>query len=320
MRGKKALALIIGLILAAVLAVTALSVINGGTRMYHENATMVTNERTSDKRLTDWLVNDKHFDIDAFRAKYKIDDIELESSVDGHKIPACYIYANDNADMSGDTVIMIHGVLGNRLSNFPMAQMFLDEGYNVITYDQRNSGGNTAQYVTFGYLESDDAMDYVRFARSKMSSASRLGIWGQSMGAATAQNAMDAEGFEQSVDFVVLDCPLGSMREVMGPKTLMRDLEFAYASALCKRELGFYYEDQSVYKQIENTTVPVMVAASESDGQLPFDMQMKIYNTIKEYEKKLYLVSDSRHSDIYFDHPDEYRRELHDFLTRTVRQ
>ena len=39
-----------------------------------------TNTRTSDKVLSDWLVNDKGFDLDGFRAKYKIEEIKITGS------------------------------------------------------------------------------------------------------------------------------------------------------------------------------------------------------------------------------------------------
>ncbi len=288
----------------------------GGYQIYSDNIQKVTNERTSDERLTQWLVNDKDFKMDEFTKKYKIESIEITSSDDGHIIPAEYIYANGNNDKTGNTVIMVHGLFGNRLSNYPMSQMFLEQGYNVITYDQRSSGENTAPYVTYGYLESRDAVDYVRYTLDNMSQDSLLGVWGQSMGAATIENAMDDKLFSENVDFVVLDSPLGSMEDVMGGRDIISRGKVFCASLINKIKNGFFYKDQNVYPQIENTKISVLVASSSADDSIPFAIQQSIFDCIKSSSKELYVVDDSRHSDVYFDHPQEYAQRIKEFIEK----
>lgn len=290
----------------------------GGAEIYSRSAQMSTNERTSDAVLEEWLVNDVGFDIDGFRSSHTIEEIEIESSLDGHKIPASYIYADGNKDKTANTVIMVHGLLGNRLSNYTYAEMFLARGYNVITYDQRSSGGNTAPYTTYGYLESYDTLDYVSYAASEMADGNILGVWGQSMGAATVENAMDEDIFKSEVDFVVLDCPLGNMEDIVAGRSFGDKLHIAAASLINKVKVGFFYSQQRVYPQIENTEIPVLVVASESDERVPFRMEKSVYDCIKSEKKRLYSVSDSKHSEIYFDHPDEYAKEIEEFVAEFV--
>lgn len=52
---------------------------------------------------------------------------------------------------STQLVSLVYGLGGNRYTNYPIEEMFLQKGYNVLTYDQRSSNENTAQYTTFGY-------------------------------------------------------------------------------------------------------------------------------------------------------------------------
>lgn len=63
--------------------------------------------------------------------------------------------------------------------------MFLENGYNVVSYDQRSSGENRAQYTTFGYLESDDLADCVEYLKDNINDNNKIGIWGTSYGGAT---------------------------------------------------------------------------------------------------------------------------------------
>ena len=162
-RGKKILIAVI-CILIVVLGIQ----MHAGYQIYQNNCQRATNERTSDEVLVDWLINDKNYDVETFRASYQNEEIAIESSLGTHSIPATYIYAPSNTDKTGHTIIMVHGLLGNRISNYPVAEMFLKQGYNVITYDQRSSGGNLAPHTTFGYLESQDLTDYIAYADKQM--------------------------------------------------------------------------------------------------------------------------------------------------------
>lgn len=285
-----------------------------GWELYSHTSQMSTNERTTDAVLTDWLVNDKGFDIDAFRSTYKIEEISIESSQDGHAIPASYIYAPGNTDKSGNTVIMVHGLLGNRLSNYPMSQMFLELGYNVISYDQRSSGGNTAPNTTYGYLESNDTVDYARYAAGNMNSGSILGVWGQSLGAATVENAVDTDIFVSDVDFLILDSPMGKMSEIIGGPGFNGKVTRFFADIFYRLNLGFSFSDQNVYPQIEKCEIPVLVVASEADSSIPFEIEKSVYDAFGSDNKAFYTVTDSEHSDIYFDHPDDYSTKLVEFL------
>lgn len=314
MNVRKKVIIITSIILVALLIELGVQIIQGYV-IYNQNSQMVTNERTTDDILIDWLTKDKEFDVDAFKAQYQTEEIVIESSLDGHKIPATYIYAPGNSDKTGNTIIMVHGLLGNRISNYPVAQMFLSQGYNVITYDQRSSGGNHALYTTFGYLESQDTIDYVTYATQNMASDSYLGAWGQSMGAATVENAMDDEMFKEVVDFVVLDCPMGNMEDVLG---LYATIPMTIADCVFQMKLGFSFEDQSVIPQIKNTEIPVLIACSMADEAFSIASVERIYNAIHSEKKEMFVVNDSKHSDIYFDHPEEYQRICEEFLAKYV--
>lgn len=268
--------------------------------------------------LTKWLTEDKKFDMQAYQNTYKMENIEITSSYDGHVIPAVYIYDPGKNTKSSNTVIMVHGLLGNRLSNLPMANLFLKLGYNVITYDQRSSGKNTAPYTTFGYLESKDVVDYVQYALEQMESTHKLGLWGQSMGAATVANAMDDELVMKNVDFVVLDSPLGNMEDAIAGRDFFSKIKIVCASIVNQIKQGYSFRDQRVYPQIENTQIPVLVACSKSDQSIPYEAEESIYNAIKSDKKQLYTVEDSAHSDLYFDHPEEYEKAVEQFLNEYV--
>ena len=141
-----------------------------GTQVFDVSVQMVTNKTTTLESGYDYL-KAIQFDISSFQQSYQIERIEIDSTFDGHIIPADYITSRDP---NSDTVILVHGMGGNRVSVYPQAEMFLRNGYNVLTYDQRSSGENTAQYTTYGYLESKDLIDCIRFIDAQIDESKQL--------------------------------------------------------------------------------------------------------------------------------------------------
>ena len=130
-----------------------------GTQVFMGSTQLVTCEDTSKVKDSFW--ERYNMDYDVFCSTYTIEKVEITSTFDEHMIPADYIYAlGEEGDKNNPTVILVHGLGGNRYTNFPLAEMFLQKGYNVLTYDQRSSNENTAQYTTFGYWEKYDLIDF----------------------------------------------------------------------------------------------------------------------------------------------------------------
>lgn len=111
---------------------------------------------------------------------------------------------------SDKTVIMVHSYGKNRLEfgnkSVDMIKEFLNNDYNVFTFDLRNSGKSGGKMTTFGYDEKDDiqgAIDYVKQQGSK-----HIILIGFSTGASAAIQA--AEG-KENVDAVIADSPYADL-------------------------------------------------------------------------------------------------------------
>lgn len=223
-----------------------------GTQVFMGSTQLVTCEDTS--KVNDSFWEKYNMDYDVFCNTYTIEHIDIVSTFDGHVIPADYIYAlgkEENKDNS--TVILVHGLGGNRYTNYPLAEMFLQKGYNVLTYDQRSSNENTAQYTTFGYWEKYDLIDYIDYVHS-YAPEQVIGVWGTSFGGATAGPAMGEKDVERKVDFLILDCPVSDMKWMVEEEMRKMDigLPISYmtfcGNVINKIKLGFGYDDANVMK------------------------------------------------------------------------
>ena len=67
-----------------------------------------------------------------------IDEFSIPASHDSHDIQVDYLYTKNSSDKNNNTVIITHGNGSNRKRVYPYAEIFLENGYNVLCFDQRS--------------------------------------------------------------------------------------------------------------------------------------------------------------------------------------
>nr|WP_152805948.1 alpha/beta hydrolase [Alkalibaculum sporogenes] len=288
-----------------------------GDGVFKETMQIVTNKETSIANSPIYLMK-KGFDLEAFKSEYTIETIHINSTLDGHMIPADYITAN--GDKNSDTIVLVHGLWGNRLTVYPMAKMFLEKGYNVIAYDQRSSGDNTALYTTFGYWESHDLGDYVAYLNTLVDEDKSIGIWGTSFGGATVGIYLGSKSANDSVNFAILDCPVSNMRYLISREMEKMNMDLpvnfmmAMGNLVTKAKLGFSYDDTDVNEYIRKTNVPVLIINTKADQITPYFMGEDIYHSISHTNKKIFTVDDSEHANIFYEYNDLYEHNVMTFI------
>lgn len=288
-----------------------------GVQVFENSTQLVTNENTSGVNDSFW--EKYQMDYAAFADRYKIEGIKIESSFDGHTIPGDYIYSENADGKDWDTVVLVHGLGGNKYSNYPLAEYFLEKGYNVITYDQRSSGENTAQYTTFGYWEKYDARDMVDYVVAN-ATGKQIGVWGTSFGGATVGLALADEKMNDLVDFAILDCPVSSMESMVAAElgNMKIGIPVKYmmfcGNIINKQKLGFSYAEAEVPDAVADTKVPLLIINSKADTLTPYFMGKDIYDAVKQEDKQIWTVKDSQHTGMWLDYNEEYRAKMDEFL------
>lgn len=319
--GKRAKTILIAVVLIVFILFIGLSGFIG-LQVFSGSTQLTTNEKTKDVPGDFW--EKRGLDYKSFCSTYKVEKIEITSSFGEHIIPGDYIYSQDsNNSKDHKTVILIHGLGGNRYTNYPMAEFFLEEGFNVITYDQRSSNENTAQYTTFGYWEKYDLIDWVNYVEEQ-APGQIVGVWGESFGGATAGLALGYEDVDEKVDFLILDCPISSMEWMIEQEMKSMDVGIPVSyMTLCgnivnKIKLGFFYQDADVAKAMKNVKTPVLIINSKQDKVTPYFMGKDIYDAISGGNKELWTVEDSGHCEMWTDHKFEYRYRVENFLAKYI--
>ncbi|MBZ2175755.1 alpha/beta hydrolase [Schnuerera sp. xch1] len=291
-----------------------------GLQVFVGSTQLVTNKETKEVSDVFWIENNMNYE--SFCSAYKVEELQIASSFDDHIIPADYIYAIESQNSKDyQTVVLVHGLGGNRYSNYPLAEFFLKEGYNVITYDQRSSNENTARYTTFGYWEKYDLIDWVNYVEEQ-APGQKIGIWGASFGGATTGLASGYEGVDEKVDFLILDCPVSSMEWMVEQEMRNMDVGIPVSymkwcgNIINKLKLDFNYQDADVANAMKNVKTPVLIINSKLDSLTPCFMGNDIYDAIQGENKEIWTVDDSLHCEIWTDYNPEYCDRMKSFLSK----
>jgi len=101
---------------------------------------------------------------------------------DGEIVPGWYQPGTKPA-----AIIFLHGLGGTRAQLAPIARHIHKDGYGILLIDQSGHGEHTRDITTFGRAESWDALAAIEWLRNRPEiDPERIGIYGASMGAATA--------------------------------------------------------------------------------------------------------------------------------------
>ncbi|MGL6201268.1 MAG: alpha/beta hydrolase [Lachnospiraceae bacterium] len=259
------------------------------------------------------------YDLEAFNNTYTGDEFSVEAS-DGNTIPVTYFSTDDNTDK--DTVILSHGNGGDHVSVYPLAEMYLRNGWNVITYDMRGHGDNESQLMTFGYLERIDMEALVDYTE-EITIDKQIVVHGQSMGGAGAGMYAATDHAAEHVDAVIMDSPVYSMEAMFALAWEEEDdsegIPLSYMVACgnlyMKLNYGFTFKDVEITEEQKYNNVKSLVIVSTQDEVCFPENVIELYENIASSEKELVEI-DAAHIMGIIDHADEYEVAVLGFLAK----
>lgn len=212
------------------------------------------------------------------------------------------------------TVILLHGLAGNKSFVIDQAREFRKRGYNVIMPDTRNHGNSTGSHTSFGYHETEEiklAYDYVRTQGEQ-----NIYFWGISMGAveiikAVADYNLAAKGLCLEMPFASLQSHIRSRLAVMGfPRQPFGFLITCWIGIECGFN-GPAYQTARYAKQIN---CPVLLQYGTKDQLVKREEIDEIYNSITSTNKKLVIYQNAYHESLLHYDPERWKKEIDKFL------
>lgn len=308
-------------ILKILVSLVVIIIVAGSLYISYETTQQLTHLSDPNQSKTDSLklLVDKNFDFEAFQKDYQYKEKKIPSSFQDHHIPFASLQPEGP---SKGTVIMAHGLGGTKESIYPQAKIFLDMGYHVLAYDQRNSGDNSAPTNTFGVYESKDMIDMIHYAQETFQPQSLI-VWGESFGGATATLAVAELGAE-AVDYIILDSPMNDGKTVteMNMAAIAEETGMPLSYLIWLGDIGLKvsqgvgFQDAQPSQKFQNNTTPLLVIHSKTDSVIPYEMGKAIYDASASPDKHLHTVEKGDHVMLVHENPKEYTQVIKVFLEK----
>ena len=250
---------------------------------------------------------------------HKVEEFKYKSEF-GYELFGRIIRANADVsfpDGRRRVVILCHGWTSNHITMLTYGKLYQELGFDIVAYDHRfhgNSERNT--YCTMGLLESRDLIGLANFVRKSFPENAIWGVQGESMGSATAMQAAPELPW---LSFIVEDCGFSSMRGQMAAtldnKKLPHFPILNIGNLILKTRYHFSMDEVNAMKALEKTDTPMLFCQGGADTFVPARMIHEVYGAKKD-KKEIHVFEGSEHAESIWDHTDEYRQVLKDFLKK----
>lgn len=233
-----------------------------------------------------------------------------------NQLAATYVPA---AKATKDVVIIAHGYKGNGETMANYAKMFHDLGFNVLLPDSRAHGQSTGKYITFGWLDRLDYLDWLNKIIEAVGNDCRIILFGVSMGGATVE-MLSGEQLPPQVKVIIADCGYSNINSEL--TYLLKRLYhlpkyplLPTVSMINKRRQGFNLKQVSSIEQLQKNHLPIFFIHGEKDTYVPTEMVEENYAATAGPKEK-WIVKDATHAESFWIDPKAYQAHVTDFLNR----
>jgi len=235
------------------------------------------------------------------------------SSLDGLRIAGWYLPAKG----ARAVVILCHGAFADRTELMDLSPHLHRRGFAVLAFDFRQRGVSGRKRNTLGKDEVNDLLGAVKFIKGRRDVGRKpLGVIGASMGAAVA---IIAAARCSDIRAVVADSAYGRLDRAVhqylwlffGPlKPLLGSLTLWYGKLL----LSFEPSEVAPEKLVAQISPrPILLIHSRRDFLVRKSESERLFRAAKP-PKRLWLTPRGLHSRSRFAYPQEYRRNVLEFL------
>ena len=239
------------------------------------------------------------------------------TSHDGLKLTGRYYHVADGAPLE----IQCHGYKGNALRDFSGAKRIAKAaGRNVLLINQRCHGGSEGKTITFGILERQDVLGWIRYANNRFGNVPIL-LSGVSMGAATVLMVSGMD-LPKNVKCVIADCPYDAPTNII-KKVLGQDMGMPVKIIYPLIKLGgmlygkFNLNADSPVEAVKKANVPILLIHGDEDRFVPHPMSCNIYAAAPE-KIEFHTIPGAGHALNYVTDPEGYTEIVNNFTERCL--
>ncbi len=234
---------------------------------------------------------------------------------------------NDNLDLYGEfydfnnkqTVIIIPGRSEACYYGAYYAEVFENNGYNVLCFDPRGHGISSGKYFTLGIKENEDVITWARLLHDEYGQEHII-LYGICGGATCACFTFLNEKCQHYINGFIADGMFYSFFETYREHIKERKKPvypviwhfFSYFKKIAKVDPY----SAAPYKMINKIDVPLLIISGEKDVFALPKYAKKLYEKSISKDKYLSIIKNARHSHVRYDNKYEYDYVVSNFLKK----
>lgn len=203
-----------------------------------------------------------------------------------------------NPSNSNVWVICIHGWTNVKREMSSYAMEHYRRGFNVLIPDLRGHGDSESKFVSMGWLDRLDMVDWANSIVNENPKA-RIIIHGVSMGGATTMMTT-GEKLPENVIVAIEDCGFSGVKDIFTDQAIRKyhlppKLVIPPASFVNKILNGFFFGKASTVKQLEKSVTPTLFLHGDKDDFVLPENLDKVYAACKAPKEK-YIFKGAEHA------------------------
>lgn len=203
-------------------------------------------------------------------------------------------------------MVYLHSQSANRQEGRFLVDYICLHGISVMLFDFGGSGSSSEKFITLGLRESEELKEVVQTLKDKYF-YDRIGLWGKSMGAASAIFYGQRSA---CINLMVLDSPFDKIETVITrvarQNSSMPDIVLSGVIHMIrntiKKEVGIDVYKVNPIDVAHRVTVPACFIIGSKDDLISMDSLMGLHNAYSG-EKKLIVIPNAGHADCRSENP-----------------
>ena len=240
------------------------------------------------------------------------EDVYIETE-DKIKLHGWFLHAKKKPNETAKaTILLLHGNAENISTHIGAVYWLPQEGFNVFLYDYRGYGKSE------GELNIDTAISDVSNVIDGISKRddvdkSKLIIFGQSLGAAIAANAVAKYQTEYNVSALILESGFSDFRKIAKEKLNDSWITWAFQWPL-SLTITNNYSPAMALSRISD--IPVLIIHGDNDKVVPLKHGRLLYESASQ-PKEMWIVANGKHTASTT--KKEYRKKLIRYFSKSTK-
>ncbi|MBQ7295265.1 MAG: alpha/beta hydrolase [Clostridia bacterium] len=223
-----------------------------------------------------------------------------------------------NPENTNVWVVVLHGWTNVKREVSSYAMEHYKRGFNVLIPDLRGHGNSESKFVSMGWLDRLDVVDWTK-SIAKENPKAKIIIHGVSMGGATTMMTT-GEKLPENVIMAIEDCGFMGVKEIFTDQCIRKyhlppKLVMPQASLVCKLINGFFFGEASCVKQLKKSKTPTLFLHGDKDDFVLLENLEPVYKACAA-EKEKYIIKGAEHAVSSHWFHEEYWQVVNDFVDR----